>query len=97
MRSAKVDDNQPEIVGVLRKLGCSVQPLHDVGRGVPDLLVGLNGQTHCVEIKDGSKPPSKRRLTSVQKEWHESWRGSVCVIETVEQAVDWVEQKRRAA
>lgn len=40
--------------------------------------------------KDGSKPPSARRLTPAQVEWHAAWRGSVHVITDVEQAVAWV-------
>ena len=40
MTASRVDSNQPEIVATLRGMGCSVQHLHAVGKGVPDLLVG---------------------------------------------------------
>ena len=46
-RAARVDRNQAEIVVALRAGGASVQPLHAVGKGVPDLLVGWRGKIFC--------------------------------------------------
>jgi hypothetical protein len=89
-RAAKVDANQAEIIAALRKIGASVQPLHAVGAGCPDLAVGWRGMTSLLEIKDGSKPPSARKLTPDQVKWHAEWRGHVAVVETVEQAIEAV-------
>jgi hypothetical protein len=86
-RAAKVDANQADIVAALRKIGASVQPLHSVGQGCPDLLVGWRGMNTVLEVKDGKKPPSARKLTTDQVIWHEGWRGQVAVVETVEQAI----------
>jgi hypothetical protein len=87
-RDAKVDANQSLLVDALRAIGCSVQPLHTVGKGCPDLLVGFRGQTLLMEVKDGSKPPSARELTPDQKAWHKAWRGSpVWVVTDVTEAV----------
>jgi hypothetical protein len=81
-RAAKVDANQADIVAALRAIGASVTPLHAVGNGVPDLLVGFRRQTWLIEVKDGNKPPSARRLTPDQQEWHASWRGGpVAIVE----------------
>lgn len=88
-RAAKIDDNQPAIVRTLRALGFSVEPLHSVGGGVPDLLAGRRGRNHLIEVKDGSKPPSARRLTPAQIDWHEAWRGSCVVIHSEAEAVAW--------
>ena len=85
-RAAKVDDNQGEIVAALRSAGCSVTSLASVGRGCPDLVVGRAGVTYLLEVKDGRKPPSKRRLTSDEKAWHGAWRGQVAVVESVQDA-----------
>jgi hypothetical protein len=85
-RRSRVDDNQASIVQVFRQMGCSVQPIHTLGRGVPDLLVAVRGKTLLVEIKDGSKPPSARRLTPDEMEWHAKWRGDVYIVESTEQA-----------
>lgn len=87
MRAAKIDANQPEIIAALRKVGASVQPLHTVGQGCVDLLVGYRGANHCLEIKDGSKPPSARELTDDQIEWHLNWRGHAMVVNTVDEAL----------
>lgn len=87
MKAAKVDANQAEIVRVLRDCGVSVQSLHDVGKGVPDLLCGYRGQNFLLEIKDGSKVPSARLLTPQQQDWHEAWRGQKAIAETPEQAL----------
>jgi hypothetical protein len=35
-----------------------------------------------MEIKDGSKPPSERKLNKEQIEWHIEWRGGACVVVT---------------
>lgn len=77
MRGAadRVDDNQSEIVDTLRKCGCMVQILSSVGRGVPDLLVGVpRGWLILIEVKDGSKPPSRQRLSEDEEKFHRNWR-----------------------
>lgn len=89
-RAAKVDDNQAEIVAALRRAGCSVCSLAGVGRGCPDLAVGLRGRTYMLEIKDGRKPPSKQRLTPDEQAWHDAWRGHVAVVSSVDEALDAV-------
>lgn len=79
-RAAKVDANQPAIVAALRAIGATVQPLHSVGSGCPDIVVGFRGCTFLLEIKDGAKPPSARRLTPDQEDWHGGWNGQVAVV-----------------
>lgn len=79
-RAAKVDDNQKEVVQALRKVGATVQSLAAIGDGCPDLLVGYNGKTVLMEIKDGSKPPSACALTPAQQLWHKQWTGSTLAI-----------------
>ena len=86
-RAAKVDANQTEIVKALRQVGASVQSLAATGKGVPDLLVGFRGKNLLLEVKDGDKVKSARKLTADQVEWHQGWRGHVAVVESVEQAI----------
>lgn len=86
-RASKADANQPAIVDALRRAGASVQPLHAVGSGCPDILVGFRGVNLMVEIKDGNKPPSARRLTPDQVVWHDAWRGQVIVVKSVDEAL----------
>ena len=79
--AAKIDLNQAEIVFALRKIGCTVEPLHSVGRGVPDLLVGRSLKNYLFEVKG-----PKGKLTPPQVEWHGDWRGQVTVIRTWQEA-----------
>jgi hypothetical protein len=72
-RAARVDSNHAKIVKVLRYAGCKVRSLASVGQGMPDLLVGYHGVLHLLEVKDGNKPPSKRRLTKDEQEFIEEW------------------------
>jgi hypothetical protein len=93
-RAAKVDRNQAEIVEFLRKSGASVQLLHAVGQGCPDLLIGYHGMNYLLEIKDGDKPPSSRKLTADQVKWHDAWRGSVTVIKSIDDAALFLKTNR---
>ena len=86
-RAARVDDNQGQIVDALRRVGCSVWSLAGVGKGFPDLAVGFRGRNLFLEVKDGSKPPCKRKLTPDEEAFHASWRGHVAVVESVEDAL----------
>jgi len=80
MRRGRIDDNQQAIVNILRTAGATVVLLSSVGKGVPDLLVGFRGVTLLMEIKDGKKPPSDRKLTTDQQKWHAEWRGGALAI-----------------
>ena len=80
MRRGRIDDNQQTIVNILRTTGATVVSLSGVGKGVPDLLVGFRGVTLLMEIKDGKKPPSDRKLTTDQQKWHAEWRGGALAI-----------------
>lgn len=86
----RVDANQKEIVSALRKLGCSVTSLANVGAGVPDLLVGYKGVNYLLEVKNGKKPPSERRLTSDQQTFHAHWNGCISVVSSAETAISAV-------
>lgn len=57
-RAAKVDQNQKEIVEVLRKAGAFVLHTHTL-KNAFDLMVVYQGATVCVEVKDGDKLPAK--------------------------------------
>lgn len=93
---AAVDANQKDIVRVFRLLGCSVQTCHTLGKGYPDLHVGVDGIDQLVEVKDGSKPPSARKLTVPEEKFHREWRGRpVVIVETNEQAIALVKKIRQ--
>lgn len=89
-RAAKVDANHAAIVRRFREIGATVQDLSAVGKGCPDLLVGYHGVNVLVEIKDGEKVPSARKLTADQVTWHAKWSGQVDVCSSVEDAQNLV-------
>lgn len=94
-RAARVDANQREIVQALRQCGASVAITSAVGNGFPDLVVAApGGATVLVEIKDGTKPPSARRLTPAEEEFRSSWCGRWTLVESVDEAVALVARLR---
>ena len=88
MRAARIDANHEQVVSALRAAGASVQSLAGVGKGVPDLLVGFQGKTLLMEVKDGKKTPSERRVTEDQVRWHGAWCGGpLAVVDGVDAAL----------
>ena len=83
----RTDRNQSEVVKALRAECASVLILSTVGDGCPDLLVGFRGRNLLLEVKDGAKVPSKRRLTPDQKLWRSVWSGQVNTVESVAEAL----------
>ncbi len=79
-RAGRVDANQASIVEVLRFVGASVAITSGAGDGFPDLLVGWMGETHLLEVKDGAKRPSKRRLTPAERYFADHWQGRPVVV-----------------
>ncbi len=63
----RVDANHREIAQALRQVGAVVVDVH----GVPaclDLLIGFRSELFLLEVKDGSKPASRRQLTPAEQE-----------------------------
>lgn len=56
------DDNEPDIIKALTEVGAVVVQLEHPA----DLLVGSRGRWYLLEVKDGNKPPSRRKLTDNQ-------------------------------
>lgn len=81
-RAANVDLVQAEIVSQLRSCGVSVQHLHGVGSGCPDLLVGWRGQNFLLELKT-----DKSKARKCQEAWHAKWAGQVAVARTFTEAM----------
>lgn len=89
MRAKKTDANHAEIRDALRSIpGVSVADTYAAGNGFPDLVVGYQNISYLLEIKDGNKPPSKRKLTPEQQKLHSEWTGHIAVVCNVEQALE---------
>ena len=82
-RAPRIDANHAAVASAFRAMGCSVLSLAAVGKGCPDLVIGVAGRNLLCEVKDGLKSPSRRRLTPKQAEFKASWRGSVLYVDDV--------------
>ena len=68
VRHKKRDANQGAVVKHFRRLGAlvdDVSPLSDLGY---DLVIQSRGAIRLVEVKDGSRAPSDRKLTKSEVE-----------------------------
>ena len=81
-RASRVDANQPDIVDGLRAVGATVQHIHTIGKGCPDILAGFRGANYLLEIK-----PESGRVTADEALWHLTWNGQVTIARTLEQAL----------
>jgi hypothetical protein len=87
-RAARVDENQGLIVKALRACGATVRIITQ-GDGIPDLLVGYQGHTILMEVKDGNKPPSARQLTPAEQNFFDQWTGGkLFIVKSVDEALD---------
>lgn len=84
------DDNHKAIVEALRAAGWHVEDTSQVGGGFPDLVAMKHGLVEFLEVKDGSKVPSARKLSpqeALKAMQFAAFGRKIRVIETVEQAV----------
>jgi len=95
--NAKRDANHNEIVGVFEDMGATWLETSQLP-GELDGVVGVAGIDQRVEIKDGDKSASRRALTIAEQDTFEEWRGRTpVVVETVQDAVNLINQLRREA
>lgn len=85
----KADDNQKAIAEAFRRLKFSYHHTHQLGKGFPDGIAGRSGLNYLIEIKDGSKVESKRKLTPDEQKFHETWLGQVVIIESVTDVINF--------
>ena len=86
-RAARRDDNERDIIKAMRECGAFIKAVND--EGAFDLLVWYNGHTLLLEVKDGSKPPSARRLTDAEQKFHDEWPGNnLYIVKSVQEALD---------
>lgn len=85
-RAGRRDANEQDIIKAMREAGAYVKQIND--EGLFDLLVSHRGETLLIEVKDGAKPPSARRLTDAEAKFHNEWPGSdLYIVNSVEEAI----------
>ena len=90
-RAAKVDSNHAEIVAHFRDNGFSVLSVAQL-KNACDIFISKDLKTAAIEIKDGYKPPSKRRLTAGERKFKSEWQGEYFVVESIEQSNKIIER-----
>ena len=94
-RAAKVDENQSVIVKALRRIGCTVLITSQL-KNAFDLLVGYDGKLFIMEVKDGEKPPSQRKLSEGEQKCADDFeRVNVPynVVNSIDEAVELVTKR----
>lgn len=86
-RAAKADANQSEIVKAFRNLGWYVLIVSQL-KNCCDIFVSKDGRTIAVEIKDGSKAPSQRKLSEGEQKFKDEWKGEWMLVESVEDVLE---------
>lgn len=83
-RAARTDRNQADIVEALRAAGASVEVI-----GLPlDLLVGIQGLTVLMEVKDPTSRYGKKGANPNQREFMDRWNGGpVALVDSPEAAL----------
>jgi hypothetical protein len=87
VKAARTDANHAETVKALRQAGIAARSTAMVGDGFPDVVAGFRGVNVLLEVKDGSKTPGNRPLTTAEAEFLASWPGPVFVVLSPEEAV----------
>lgn len=87
---ARKDSNHKDIIQAFRDLGATVFDTASLGSGFPDCIVAIGNNNVLVEIKDGSLPPSKRKLTPDEQKFHATWLGRVVIINNIDEAVELI-------
>jgi hypothetical protein len=90
----RVDANQQVIVDALRASGASVEILSNLGRGMPDLIVGIPGNNILMEVKNPKTSYGKRGLSKLQKVFAGRYLGPFFVVTSAEEALRAIEEVR---
>jgi len=92
--AARVDDNHTTIVAYFRKFGCAVFDVHAISNGC-DLFVSKNMKTFAIEIKDGSKSASEKKLTAGEQKFKDKWLGNYMIVENLSDVIAVVKALER--
>lgn len=86
-RAARTDANHAAIINALRRAGVLVFDTSRMGGGFGDAVCAFRGVLKIIEIKDGRKPPSARKLTPAEAEFIRDWGAHVAVVTSAEEAL----------
>jgi Holliday junction resolvase len=93
VRHGRVDKNQKQIVQELRQLGFSVAHISDIGKGLPDIIVGKNGINVLIEIKLNWT----KKLKPLEEKFFLEWKGQVNIATSAEEVLQIFDKSKKAA
>jgi len=80
------DHNQKDIIAALKQIGATVADLSGAGGGCPDLLIGYQGLSLLLEVKNTE---GRNRVDPKQVKFHAEWRGGpIHVVRSPQEAID---------
>jgi hypothetical protein len=92
---ARKDANHNSIADLFLAAGASVTDTSQLGKGFPDMVVGIYGINILIEVKDGEKVPSKQKLTDAEFEFFSKWKGWVAVVRDDQDAQNIISQAKQ--
>lgn len=81
--AARKDDNHNEVIKAFNSLGWSDLDISQL-KNCCDAFISKSGVTVAIEIKDGSKPPSQRKLTPGEVKFKNRWKGKYEIIQSID-------------
>jgi Holliday junction resolvase len=90
-KHSRLDETHRSVRNALTSLGCSVVSTTSMGSGFPDMVVGLMGETHLVEVKTRTG-----KLRESQVKFSVGWRGCpIWILRSAEDAMTMVASIRK--
>jgi len=89
---AKKDDNHNAVVDVFRRCGYNVIETYAIDCGF-DFFAWAAGKVFVIEVKDGEKPPSQRKLTDNEEGAKRLYDKYYHVLKSVGEAIELVQSK----
>ncbi|MFC2085212.1 hypothetical protein ACFLS9_09150 [Bacteroidota bacterium] len=83
----KRDSNQKKIERFLRAVGISYFDTSQIGRGFPDIVIGIRGRNYLFEIKNPEVSKSGQKLTESEEKFHQIWGGQIKIVRTIEDVI----------
>jgi hypothetical protein len=95
-RGGRKDHNHSAITAAFLSIpGVSIFDLSDIGRGVPDLIVGVRGESLLVEIKNPATHYGRKGLNRRQLAFQADWKGGpIHVVRTIDDVIELVNSVR---
>ena len=97
-KHGRVDANHADFGAGMRNAGWKMADTSACGGGFPDWVGGApDGTVWMFEVKNPDKPPSERKLTPLQEQFHRFWSRcpTLMVVLSVEQALEEYAQPTR--